>query len=145
MSSYRKRKFHYEDITILWPSYIHNGISYTGKTISLYWFRALVVTLTLLFEWVYRIHTYHMACKYSISLNGKYISHRAGKEWLRSDRLTWDKHCNHYNKVLKDVSIKLVHRTNIMWLVVTFSRANFGTTDALLLSLSGNHLSYCQD
>ena len=28
--------------SILWPSYHHNGISYTGKTTPLYWDRALV-------------------------------------------------------------------------------------------------------
>ena len=36
MSSYRYRKSHYGDKTILRPSYLHNGISYTGKTTSLY-------------------------------------------------------------------------------------------------------------
>ena len=28
---------------MLWPSYLHNGISYTGKTTSSYWFGALVI------------------------------------------------------------------------------------------------------
>ena len=37
MSSYQYRKSHCGDKTILRPSYLHNGISYTGKT-SLYWF-----------------------------------------------------------------------------------------------------------
>ena len=41
MSSYQYRKSHCGDETILRPSYLHNGISYTGKTISLYWIRAL--------------------------------------------------------------------------------------------------------
>ena len=30
------------EIRVLRPSYLHNGISYTGKTTSLYWIRALV-------------------------------------------------------------------------------------------------------
>ena len=34
MSSYQYRKSHYGDKTILRPSYLHNGISYTGKTTS---------------------------------------------------------------------------------------------------------------
>ena len=42
MSSYQYRKSHSGDKTILHPSYLHNGISYTGKMISLYWIRALV-------------------------------------------------------------------------------------------------------
>ena len=37
MSSYRYRKSHCGDKTILRPSYLHNGIFYTGETTSLYW------------------------------------------------------------------------------------------------------------
>ena len=40
MSSYQYRKSHCGDKTILRPSYLHNGISYTGKTISSYWIGA---------------------------------------------------------------------------------------------------------
>ena len=43
MSSYQYRKSHCGDKTILRPSYLHNGISYTGKMTSWYWVRALVV------------------------------------------------------------------------------------------------------
>ena len=42
MSSYQCRKSHCGDKTILRPSYLHNGISYTGKMISLYWIRIQV-------------------------------------------------------------------------------------------------------
>ena len=37
MSSCQYRKSHCWDKTILRPSYLHNGISYTGKTAYLYW------------------------------------------------------------------------------------------------------------
>ena len=37
MPSYQYRKSHCGDKTILRPSYLHNGISYTGKMASLYW------------------------------------------------------------------------------------------------------------
>ena len=40
MSSYQYRKSHCGDKTILRPSYIHHGISYTGKTTYLYWIGA---------------------------------------------------------------------------------------------------------
>ena len=40
MSSYQYRKSHCGDKTILRPSYLHNGISYTGMTTSLYQIRA---------------------------------------------------------------------------------------------------------
>ena len=46
MSSYQYRKSHYGDKTILRPFYLHNGISHTGKTTSLYWIRAHI------FKWV---------------------------------------------------------------------------------------------
>ena len=42
MTSYWFRKSHCGDKTILRPSYLHNGISYTGKTTSLYWIGALI-------------------------------------------------------------------------------------------------------
>ena len=41
-SSYQYRKSHCGDKTILRPSYLHNGISYTGKISSLYWIRAQI-------------------------------------------------------------------------------------------------------
>ena len=40
MASYQYRKSHCGDKTILRPSYLHNGISYTGKMTSIYWIRA---------------------------------------------------------------------------------------------------------
>ena len=43
MPSYQYRKSHCGDKTILRPSYLHNGISYTSKMASLYWIRALVL------------------------------------------------------------------------------------------------------
>ena len=42
MSSYQYRKYHCGDKTVVRSSYLHNGISYTGKTTSLFWIRALV-------------------------------------------------------------------------------------------------------
>ena len=42
MTSYQYRKSHCGDKTILRPSYLHNGISYTGKMASLYWFSPLI-------------------------------------------------------------------------------------------------------
>ena len=38
MSSYQYRKSHCGDKTVVKSSYLHNGISYTGKMTSLYWF-----------------------------------------------------------------------------------------------------------
>ena len=43
MSSYQYRKSHCGDKTVVRSSYLHNGISYTGKITSLYWIRAQVI------------------------------------------------------------------------------------------------------
>ena len=40
MPSYQYMKSHCVDKTISWPSYLHNGTSYTGKMTYLYWIRA---------------------------------------------------------------------------------------------------------
>ena len=43
MSSYQYRKFHCGDKTVVRSSYLHNGISYTGKVTSIYWIKAQVL------------------------------------------------------------------------------------------------------
>ena len=45
MSSYRYRKSHCGDKTVVRSSYLHNGISYTGKMTSFHWIRAQVMSL----------------------------------------------------------------------------------------------------
>ena len=42
MTSYQYRKSHCGDKTVLRSSYLHNGISYSGKMTSLYWVSPLV-------------------------------------------------------------------------------------------------------
>ena len=48
MSSYQYRKSHCGDKTVVRSSYLHNGISYTGKMTSLYWFSPQKSALDLL-------------------------------------------------------------------------------------------------
>ena len=43
MSSYQYGKCHCGEKTVVRSSYLHNGISYTGKMTSLYWFSPLIV------------------------------------------------------------------------------------------------------
>ena len=43
MSSYQYRKSHCGDKTVVRSSYLHNGISYTGKMTSLYWISPLIL------------------------------------------------------------------------------------------------------
>ena len=42
---FRYGDFHYKDQMVVRPSYLYNGYSYTGKTTSLYWGRALTVVI----------------------------------------------------------------------------------------------------
>ena len=56
MTSYQYRKSHCGDKTILRPSYLHNGISYTGKTTYLYWIRCTAGTAVFV---VWLLSTYH--------------------------------------------------------------------------------------
>ena len=51
MPSYQYRKFHCGDKMVVRSSYLHNGISYTGKTASLYWFNPLVCFDPLIGSW----------------------------------------------------------------------------------------------
>ena len=50
-SSYQYRKSHCGDKTVVRSSYLHNGISYTGKMSSLYWIRALTVVTQAYEKW----------------------------------------------------------------------------------------------
>ena len=52
MSSYQYRKYHCRDETILRPSYLHNGISYTGKMTYFYWIRPLLILHSRCIVWV---------------------------------------------------------------------------------------------
>ena len=45
MPSYQYRKSHCGDKTVVRSSYLHNGISYTGKTASLYWISPLAISM----------------------------------------------------------------------------------------------------
>ena len=52
MSSYQYWKSHCGDKTILRPSYLHNGISYTGKTTSLYRISSLASSTAPSLPWI---------------------------------------------------------------------------------------------
>ena len=79
MSSYQYMKSHCGDKTVVRSSYIHNGISYTGKTPSLYWIRAQVVS----FYWLFTIFFGCSRISYlhnGITFNGK----TASLYWIRA-------------------------------------------------------------
>ena len=69
MSSYQYRKSHCRDKTILRPSYLHNGISYTGKMTSLYWIRALKTYLIIDVHWQINLECKHLILNDLIWIN----------------------------------------------------------------------------
>ena len=96
MSSYQYRKSHCGDKTLVRSSYLHNGISYTGKMASLYWFSPLksyvcihLYTILIIFRKVLRpmpvyIYIYMLITgpvvnmcvkKYNIQRIGYHFSH----------------------------------------------------------------------
>ena len=89
MSSYQYRKSHCGDKTILRPSYLYNGISYTGKTTSLYWIRALLtMTRPAVASWYFM---WHFECDIVI-VGGPEKMHSFRKDkyhiWLNNPRYT---------------------------------------------------------
>ena len=89
MSSYQHRKFQYGDKTILWPSYLHNGISYTGKMPSLYWIRT-------------QFSRSHLPCGLLTQLRA------AAARWLTPyngmwpPQRCWQQHCGEYRAAAGD-------------------------------------------
>ena len=91
MSSYQYRKSHCGDKTILRPSYLHNGISYTGKTTSLYWIGALECTWSgigvCFYWWVIWLSPWSGILVYTYDIRsvvGVYTPVGVATEWLWS-------------------------------------------------------------
>ena len=83
MSSYQYRKSHCGDKTVVRSSYLHNGISYTGKMTSLYSFSPLVLLLRPL-------------CQYKQVVLPP-INHQSGHweaSWSRAHN-SYNMQCNH--------------------------------------------------
>ena len=58
MTSYRYRKSYCGDKTVVRSSYLHNGISYTGKMSSLYWIRAQYIRRV--YHYQIMVHKWHL-------------------------------------------------------------------------------------
>ena len=82
MSSYQYKKSHCGDKTFVRSSYLHNGISYTGKMSSLYWIRALMYNFPVAFKFDRQFGSTATTCQ---------ISKR--REHLRVDVLYWNTGC----------------------------------------------------
>ena len=68
MPSYQYRKSHCGDKTVVRSSYLHNGISYTGKMTSLYWFSPQTVSSPI------RIILYNIGNAYQYRFQISYLS-----------------------------------------------------------------------
>ena len=78
MAPYRYRKSHCGDKTISRPSYLHNGISYTGNRTSLYWIGALLPNEKYEYE-------LFIACSIVAEDQQTVIVRRAGLLWSQQD------------------------------------------------------------
>ena len=127
MSSYQYRKSHCGDKTILRPSYLHNGISFTGKMTHLYWIRALVP------NWCQAIINHHAISIFNFQVaipmpadalapNGHRLS--AGTV-MKIISLRQSDACMHQQAMPSSVQIWFVaclapnHYLNQCWLIVT--------------------------
>ena len=74
MSSYRYRKSHCGDKTVVRSSYLHNGISHTSKMSSLYWIGAQASYFTFLNESVVLQNSSPLwnVCKWNVHVYGIY-------------------------------------------------------------------------
>ena len=99
MSPYQYRKSHCGDKTVLRPSYLHNGISYTAKTTSLYWIRAQGLTQYkdgVLPVWGFRDHYVHAPSQWETMLHcnivyywlGTYTKWSQGFSFWRNSLMT---------------------------------------------------------
>ena len=76
MSSYQYRKSHCGDKTILWSSYLHNGISFTDKMASLYWICPLI--LHEAGAQAFRHHFVNAPSQWETTLHCNVVSHWLG-------------------------------------------------------------------
>ena len=111
--SYQYRKSHCGDKTILRPSYLHNGISYTGKRTSLYWIRAQVVTsnattILLTFPCVISDLSWNIS-KIRLSVN-PFVCNTANRDKNKRTNACVNIHCNLCGKNWTHTI--LVYRTN---------------------------------
>ena len=79
MSSYQYRKSHCGDKTVVRSSYLHNGISYTGKMTSLYWIRAHDISGSPIeSRWGYRVQIFNLTL-HTCSSVGLWAGVQSGK------------------------------------------------------------------
>ena len=116
MSSYRYRKSHCGDKTVVRSSYLHNGISYTSKMSSLYWIGALFVWIDLVVSRIFlkfwpKMLSSDEHCLHICPTNS---SGNLSSDWLKSHFYTLrDEH-----RVAKDCYSRLLFTSGVsdqMW------------------------------
>ena len=97
------------DKTILWPTYIHTGISFTGKNISLHWIRALFYV-----EWCSTISSFLPTAMFAVPTGFRSVlTWHVYKQW-RSNRKRW-----RYN-----IMRNIYHQDIEIWKVISISKLN---------------------
>ena len=82
MSSYQYRKSHCGDKTVVRSSYLHNGISYTGKMSSLYWIRPWCPCIMIIPIWLTILQTSRWYfCDSGLMVNLLIINFMTREKW----------------------------------------------------------------
>ena len=109
MLSYQHRESHSGDKTILRPSYLHNGISYTGQMASVYWimnqiyFHASIYVLNNISIYSPKQIQWCMATFLSVYKSQVYDI------WTVSNQTSWQKETKH--NLIKDM-LSYKYRSN---------------------------------
>ena len=95
------RKSHCGDKTIWRPSYLHNGIFYIGKTASLYWIRALATITPGSSSGIYSRTMFIVPAMSDLMFWS--ISAQEGERWRMENRGTTKAGCHRYIKSMATV------------------------------------------
>ena len=126
MLSYQYRKSHCGDKTVVRSSYLHDGISYTGKTTSFYWIRALFV-IQYISRYVnitwFVVFSYCLTLSMHSRINWPWDNHRHNKTmYIFHDLYVWQDNSTKMSMVTTQLNMKFIwvsfqnHHCNIIQL-----------------------------
>ena len=129
MSFYQYRKSYCGDKTVVRSSYLHNGISYTGKMSSLYW----IGTLALIWHQAICKHYDNIGpsprsgvlslIPHDLQLRKKTILPQALKLWFFNFGRAQVINCTFVNEILRNFAFQFTQSPNIIYMETIISPA----------------------
>ena len=119
MLSYQYRKSHCGDKTVVRSSYLHNGISYTGKMSSLYWIGALVAFLITFINYDLYPAWPSAVIDKATALTIGYVSVSAYKRIHRWWRIQWILQCIQVRNFRTQIFIYFVYSNITIYVFIT--------------------------